>query len=65
MQLDVVDKLTNMIDGRLCRTKDGIRIQHEQLTNLADIRSKLVRNIDDISQRKPYVEAKQVVEKIF
>jgi hypothetical protein len=65
MQLDNVDKLTHMLETRLCRTKDGIRIRDEQMELLEGVKQKLQNNIRNIDQRKPYVDVKLVVEKIF
>jgi hypothetical protein len=65
MQMDNVDKLTDMLSTRLCRTKDGIRIRDEQLHILGGVKQKLQKNIKDIDARRPYVDVKEVVKKIF
>ena len=64
-QLDNVNKMISDIGGKKLRTADGIAIQQAQLEQLAQMKEKLTRNLQDIEKRAPYIEVKHVVKKIF
>ena len=64
-QLGNLQKLEDLIESRNPRTHDGIRIREEQLKNFEDIKEKLKENRGRIEERKPYINVKQVVKKLY
>eukprot|EP01038_Epipyxis_sp_PR26KG_P012930 gene12930-17331_t len=52
-QLNTVDQLSNMLQSRPCRTKDGKIILQQQLKNFEDIKEKINKNIEDINNTVP------------
>jgi hypothetical protein len=63
--LDNLQKVSDQIASRNPRTKDGIRIQQEQLERFSVIKRQLEENADHIQQRTPYINVKQVVPKLY
>ena len=57
--------MSNNIESRNPRTKDGIEIREEQLKRFKDIKHKLAHNIEVIDKRTPYIKVKEVVPKLF
>lgn len=53
------------IEAQNPRTVEGIRIRQEQLEKLQLIKMKLEERKQEIDTSKPYVNVKQVVEKLF
>ncbi len=64
-QLDNLQKVSQQIAERQPRTKDGMRIREEQLKQFDEIKDKLKSNQDVIKDRKPYINVKQVVQKLY
>lgn len=65
MQLENVDKLQHTLENRVCRTVQGEEIRQEQLKKIAEVKVKLAENLEGIEQRKPYINVKHVVAKLF
>lgn len=64
-QLHNLQKLEDVIGERNPRTVDGIRIRQEQLQNFEDIKVRLQENKNKVEQRKPYINVRQVVKKLY
>lgn len=64
-QLHNLQKLEDVIEARNPRTKDGIRIRQEQLQSFEDIKVKLQENKGKMEERKPYINVRQVVKKLY
>lgn len=47
------------------RTEEANVIREEQLILLEELEQKLQHNISEIEQKAPYIQVKQVVDKLF
>ena len=52
-------------EQRECKTLQGEQIRLQQLEYLNQTKDKLQQNLLDISNRKPYIQVKMAVEKLF
>jgi hypothetical protein len=64
-QLATVKKMSAAIQNKECRFEEGVRIKHEQLQQLDNIKNKLQQNLREIDNRTPYIQVKHVVAKIY
>jgi len=64
-QLDNVNKMIKEKEQRECKTLQGEQIPLQQLEYLNQAKDKLQQNLLDISNRKPYIQVKMAVEKLF
>lgn len=64
-QLENLNKLQHDLEERHPRTADGKVIRELQLDRFSEIEGRLQDNISSIDQKKPFIQVKQVVQKLY
>ena len=64
-QLENIDKQSQSVGNRFCKTTVGEKVREEQLEQLKNIKDKLQTHIKKIETKTPFINVKQVLEKSY